>query len=99
MTHCATFSARVPAPTSTCPPMTVDCSSSAAPRPCWPSWEPRNGTSAPLPKSWRHSAARNLTEPVNLDHRSHMESVSGLLRGVPKLLNFSNAGQVQVLVY
>ena len=50
MTNCATSSALVPAHTSTCPPITVDCSSSAAPRPCWPSWKPRNGTSAPLRK-------------------------------------------------
>src|SRR6201986_215112 len=32
--------------------------------PCWPSWKSRNGISAPLPKTWRHSAARTLTEPA-----------------------------------
>src|SRR5437764_10452306 len=34
MTNCATSSALVPAPASTCPPIIVDCSSSAVPRPC-----------------------------------------------------------------
>ena len=63
MTNCATSSALVPVPTSTCPPIIVDCSSSAAPRPCWPSWKPRNGTSSSVLKTWLHSVARDLTEP------------------------------------
>ena len=63
MTNCATSSALVPALTSTCPPIIADCSSSAAPRPCWPSWKPRNGMSVLVPQVWLHLLARDLTEP------------------------------------
>jgi transposase-like protein len=46
-TSCAAFSAPTPATTNTSLRLAAGCSTSAAPRLCWPSWKPRSGTSLP----------------------------------------------------
>src|SRR4051812_35902691 len=46
--NCATSSALVPAIINTFPPIAADSSTSGGPRPCWPSWKPRDGTLPPV---------------------------------------------------
>ena len=41
-TNCPTSSASAPATINMCPPTAEDCSTSAGPRPCWPSCKPHN---------------------------------------------------------
>src|SRR5215212_9760569 len=68
----ATSSALTPATTSTFPPIAGDCSTSGGPRPCWPSWKPRDGTSPHVRKHRLYLLARALTEPG----RRHNETIS-----------------------
>src|SRR4051794_8397966 len=61
--NCAPSSASAPATTSMFPPTARDSSTSGGPRPCWPSWKPRDPGLASS-QLRQYLLARALTEPL-----------------------------------